>query len=124
MFVKNLFFNTLNAELNPIFHLLALLGAHHILHISRIRVKYKCCVCVQLPDIISVFSFITLFTIFYVLYFMHDAQAVCQISHTAVYSLLVFAIRLNNTENFCVTRFLQKYFINVSDILFKAVSRS
>jgi hypothetical protein len=33
--------NTLNAELNPICHLLALLGAHHILHISRIRVKYR-----------------------------------------------------------------------------------
>jgi hypothetical protein len=29
----------LNAELNPICHLLALLGAHPILHISRIRVK-------------------------------------------------------------------------------------
>jgi len=33
--------NPLNAELNPICHLLALLGAHHILHISRIRVKLK-----------------------------------------------------------------------------------
>ena len=32
-------FNPLNAELNHICHLLALLGAHHILHISRIRVK-------------------------------------------------------------------------------------
>jgi hypothetical protein len=31
--------NPLNAELNPICHLLALLDAHHILHISRIRVK-------------------------------------------------------------------------------------
>jgi len=31
--------NTLNAELNPIFNLLALLGAHHILHVGRIRVK-------------------------------------------------------------------------------------
>jgi len=31
--------NPLNAELNPICHLLALLGAHHILHISRIGVK-------------------------------------------------------------------------------------
>jgi hypothetical protein len=31
--------NTLNAELNPICQLLALLGAHRILHISRIRVK-------------------------------------------------------------------------------------
>jgi len=31
--------NPLNAELNPICHLMALLGAHHILHVSRIRVK-------------------------------------------------------------------------------------
>jgi hypothetical protein len=29
----------LNAELNPICHLLALVGAHHILHVSRIKVK-------------------------------------------------------------------------------------
>ena len=34
-------FNTLNVELNPICHLLALLGAHHILHVSRIRVNYR-----------------------------------------------------------------------------------
>jgi hypothetical protein len=33
-------FNPLNAELIPICHLLALLGAHNILHVSRIRVKY------------------------------------------------------------------------------------
>jgi len=33
-------FNPLNAELNPICHLLALLGAHPILHVSRIRVKW------------------------------------------------------------------------------------
>ena len=32
-------FNPLNAELNPICHLLALLGAHHILYVSRVRVK-------------------------------------------------------------------------------------
>ena len=31
--------NPLNSELNPICHLLALLGAHHILHFSRIRVN-------------------------------------------------------------------------------------
>ena len=31
--------NPLNAELNPICHFLALLEAHLILHISRIRVK-------------------------------------------------------------------------------------
>jgi len=32
-------FNPLNAELNPISYLLELLGAHHFLHVSRIRVK-------------------------------------------------------------------------------------
>ena len=31
--------NPLKAELNPICYLLALLGAHHFLHVSRIRVK-------------------------------------------------------------------------------------
>ena len=31
--------NPLNAKLNPICPLLALLGAHHILHVSRVRVK-------------------------------------------------------------------------------------
>ena len=32
-------FSPLNAELNPICHLLALLGAHHIFHFSGLRVK-------------------------------------------------------------------------------------
>ena len=31
--------NPLNAELNPICHLLALLGVHHFLHVSKIRVN-------------------------------------------------------------------------------------
>ena len=31
--------NPLNPELNPICYLLAILGAHHFLHVSRIRVK-------------------------------------------------------------------------------------
>jgi len=31
--------NPLKAQLNPICHVLALLGAHHILHVSRIRVN-------------------------------------------------------------------------------------
>jgi len=31
--------NPLNTELNPICHLLALLGAQNLLHVSRIRVK-------------------------------------------------------------------------------------
>jgi hypothetical protein len=33
--------NPLNVELNPICHLLALLGAHHFLHVNRIRVNLK-----------------------------------------------------------------------------------
>jgi hypothetical protein len=32
-------FNLLNAELNPIRHLLALVRARHFIHVSRIRVK-------------------------------------------------------------------------------------
>jgi len=32
-------FNPLNTELNPTCHLLTLLGAHHILHVSSIRVN-------------------------------------------------------------------------------------
>jgi len=32
-------FNPLNPKLNPICYLLALLGAHHFLHVSKIRVK-------------------------------------------------------------------------------------
>jgi hypothetical protein len=37
----HLTFNPLNAELNPIRHLLALVGARHIVHVSRVRVKCK-----------------------------------------------------------------------------------
>ena len=42
IFVKNspvIKFDPLNAKLNPICYLLALLGTHYILHVSRIRVK-------------------------------------------------------------------------------------
>ena len=33
------YINPLNPKLNPICHLLALLGAHHIIHVSRVRVN-------------------------------------------------------------------------------------
>ena len=39
-FLSDTFFNPLNAELIPICHLLALLGAHHIFHVNRIRVNF------------------------------------------------------------------------------------
>ena len=40
--------NPLNAKLNPICHLLALLGAHHIFQISRVRVKSQVSVLLNL----------------------------------------------------------------------------
>ena len=39
VFIIRRYINPLNAKLNPICHLLALLGAHLIFHVSRIRVK-------------------------------------------------------------------------------------
>ena len=39
VYIFILSFNPLKPELNPICYLLALLGAHHFLHVSRIRVK-------------------------------------------------------------------------------------
>jgi hypothetical protein len=38
------FFNPVKAESKPICPLLALLGAHHILHVSRIRALKSCLV--------------------------------------------------------------------------------
>jgi hypothetical protein len=38
-FTETYVINPLNAELHPICHLLALLGAHHIFHVSGLRVK-------------------------------------------------------------------------------------
>jgi hypothetical protein len=38
-YIDQLMINPLNSELNPVCHLLALLGTYHILHVSRIRVK-------------------------------------------------------------------------------------
>jgi hypothetical protein len=45
--------NPLNSVLNPICHLLALLGARHILHISRIRVKNKKVFCRKFLTLVS-----------------------------------------------------------------------
>jgi hypothetical protein len=40
MHTRQVNINPLHAEVNPICHLLALLGAHHISHVSSVRVKY------------------------------------------------------------------------------------
>jgi hypothetical protein len=39
LYIGRMVLNLLNAELNPMCHLLALLGAHPMHHVSRIRVK-------------------------------------------------------------------------------------
>jgi len=39
LYIGRTVLNPLNAELNLICHFLALLGAHHIFHVNRIRVK-------------------------------------------------------------------------------------
>jgi transposase len=41
--LRNEELNPLNSELNPICHLLALLGGHHMLYVSRIRVNELYC---------------------------------------------------------------------------------
>jgi len=38
-YLLKIHFNPLNAQLNPICHLLALLGAHHIFHVGGLRVN-------------------------------------------------------------------------------------
>ena len=48
--------NLLNAELNRICRLLALLGAHHILHVSRIRVNRR-----QVRAALSRFDYTSIF---------------------------------------------------------------
>jgi len=47
------YFNPLNAELNPICHLPALLGAHQIFHIGGLRVKPSL-FCVVESEVVSV----------------------------------------------------------------------
>ena len=54
--------NPLNAELNPICHLLALLGVHHFLHVSRIRVKSLT------PRLLMSYTYIYIYIYTYIIY--------------------------------------------------------
>jgi len=47
--------NPLNAELNPIRHLLALLGTQHVFHVSGVKVKVYNNINNQLDTTITVF---------------------------------------------------------------------
>jgi hypothetical protein len=59
------YINPLNAKLNLICHLLALLGARHILHVSRIRVKKRGLIQVFMAGVsqMTVFLVLTLYRI-------------------------------------------------------------
>jgi len=48
-----MYVNPLNAELNPICQLLALLGAQHILHVSVINVNCSFTVCAVLNQLVG-----------------------------------------------------------------------
>ena len=65
-------FNPLNAELNPIRHLLALVGARHIVHVSRIRVN-------EMQDLATIFRAIICRS---VLIFFHPQQSRWRPVHT------------------------------------------
>jgi hypothetical protein len=95
------FRNPLNAELNPICHLLALLGAHHILQVSRIRVwrsqqAHKLNSCLYHGDLFLMF-FPSLFT-----FRIHNLRAT-QSAYTEWYRILlnlVHCIMCCNKVNF------------------------
>jgi hypothetical protein len=64
--------NPLNAELNSIYHLLALLGAHHILHVSKIRFKHISII----PNKYTVFYSLHICTVFIVrVSFLHSTPS-------------------------------------------------
>jgi len=68
--------NPINTEFNPIRHLLALLGAHHILHVSRIRVNNE-----KFYIILTVYLYANIF----VLYVSQNNQRTCvPTQHTAI----------------------------------------
>ena len=48
--------NPLNAEFNAIWHLLALLGAHHIPHVSRLRVNLSISMLFRILHILSILT--------------------------------------------------------------------
>jgi hypothetical protein len=81
-------FNPLNAELNPICHLLSLLGAHPIFHVSGLRIKFHHVVFLWL---ISLYSKIQKRTeLFFCNTFLSDKWKSC--------SIIIFVN--NNEEHF------------------------
>ena len=75
----SVFINTLNAELNPICYLLALLGAHHFLHVSRIRVKS---LTVRLLNVIYIYIYIYIYMEHLFLMFLDHTQRRATVGRT------------------------------------------
>jgi hypothetical protein len=93
-------FNPLNAQLNPICHLLALLGVHHILHVSELRVKaisitYSGCVFVALgvqhAKACAIWSFVTSLALLFSLF-------VCLMQQLPQLVMAYFTRFLDHTE--------------------------
>ena len=79
------FINPLNAELNPICCLLALLGAHHFLHVNRIRVK-SLTLRLLMPYIyIYIYIYIYLFIYIYIYIFIYGISSLRVITGTTPY---------------------------------------
>jgi hypothetical protein len=106
--------NPLKAELKPICHLLALLGAHHIFHISVLRVKLQpecgllrssCCVIVS-PA--SAFEPVDWFSRFF-----------CQLKDAVIRNTLVFMQSVMTVTKWCSAKFWSGY--NPSVIYFKTL---
>ena len=69
--------NPLNAELNPIYHLLALLGAHHILHVNRIRVKLVSKILCHVFIVMSQLHMFVFHVVFFVINTYNQGKILC-----------------------------------------------
>ena len=73
--------NPLNAELNPIRHLLALVGARHIVHVSRIRVK---AVEFEFSEVIGTLHMVGLQIITLVIHYKEKRKSQCTVKRRDV----------------------------------------
>ena len=77
--------DALNAELNPICHFLALLGAHHIIHVGRIRVNTVfTAIPESLPTKVVNFIVLCIFVCKCVLYYGHQVSTQLQLTNISI----------------------------------------
>ena len=90
-------FNPLNAKLNPTCHLLALLGAHHILHVSRIGVNIIC------PIYISAFQVVCVITCEFSKWQVLSPLPMCRLEYVCVF-ICIFFFGLTDTNILLVVK--------------------